>query len=246
MKRVFGSIWGSVMVLLLVLQANPTWAQNTTIDSLKIIVQTGQQDTTMVAALNALSLELIQTEELDVAKSYADQAITLAVQLNFKKGKAYALKNKGLAEYYQGHYKEVLEYWTQSLESFERAKDSIGIANLTNNLGAVYRDQGGYTKAIAYYLRSLQISENQGDTLRIATALMNIGSVYGDNGEYDKALENYDPSSPIVAAAASLSALPIPAVRGDLALKKTSLDQATLSMANSAANFHSSREEELS
>ena len=196
MKRGFGSIWDYMIVMFLVLSANQTLAQNTTIDSLINIVQKGKQDTTTVAALNALSSELLQTEELDKAKAYADQAIALAEQLDFKKGKAYAQKNVGLTYYYEGNYLKVLEYWTQSLESFELAQDSLGIANLTNNLGAVYRDQGGYAKAITYYLRSLRISEKLNDTLRIATALMNIGNVYGDNKEYDKALENYNETQP--------------------------------------------------
>jgi len=164
--------------------------QNASIDSLKAIVQTGKQDTTKVVALNALSSELLQTEELDEAKAYADQAIDLADDLGFKKGKAYALKNKGLAEYYQSRYKEVLENWTQSLQTFETIQDTLGIANLASNLGAIYYSQGSHAKALDYYLKSLSFSEKLGDPVRISSALLNIGGLYSQMLDYDQAL-NY-------------------------------------------------------
>lgn len=180
-----------IVLSLLFLALGSLWGQNAQIDSLKNIVQTGQQDTSKVAALNALSSELIQNDELDQAKSYADQAITLADQLDFKKGKAYALKNKGLAEYYQSNYKEVLNNWTQSLKTFEVIQDTLGIANLALNLGVVYYDQGSLAKALDYYLQSLSFSEKLGDPIRITSALVNIGGVYSQMEENDKALSYY-------------------------------------------------------
>ena len=140
-------------IFLLAMTPQMTLAQNAAIDSLKAIVQTGKQDTTKVVALNALSSELLQTEELDQARAYADQAISLADQLDFKKGKAYALKNIGIAEYYQSNYKEVLDYWTQSLQTFEAIQDTLGIANLALNLGVVFYDQGSHARALDYYLQ---------------------------------------------------------------------------------------------
>ncbi len=115
------------------------------------------------------------------------------------KGKAYAQKNIGLAEYYQGNFERVLEYWTNSLETFESIQDTLGIANMVNNLGAVYYSQSSYAKATDYYLRSLNISEKLKDTLRIATALVNIGGAYSDGIEdYDKALDYYNKLEPIL------------------------------------------------
>jgi len=176
-----------------------TLAQNTSIDSLKAIVQSGKQDTTKVVALNALSSELLQTEELDEAKAYADQAISLADQLDFKKGKAYALKNIGIAEYYQSNYKEVLDYWTQSLQTFEAIQDTLGIANLALNLGVVFYDQGSHARALDYYLQSLSFSEKLEDPVRITSALVNIGSVYTELNDYDKAINYYEQVEPYLA-----------------------------------------------
>ena len=187
-------------VFLLAMTPQTTLGQNTVIDSLKAIVQTGQKDTARVTALNALSSELIQIEELDQAKAYADQAIAIADQLGFKKGKAYAFKNKGIAEYYQRNYKEVLDYWTQSLHTFEAIEDTLGIANMTSNLGAAYYDQGGHTKALDYYLKSLSFSEKLKDSVRITSALLNIGGLYNQMENYDQALQYFQQVEPYLTA----------------------------------------------
>ncbi|MGB5363052.1 MAG: tetratricopeptide repeat protein, partial [Aureibaculum sp.] len=181
--------FGSVIVFLIVsLTIN---SQNTKIDSLKSIVNTGAKDTVMVSTLNALSLEVLKENILE-SKTYSEKAYELATQLDFKKGKAYSLKNIGLAAYYQGDYLKVLDYWTQSLESFEAIHDTLGIAKLVNNLGAVYYSQGSHPKALDYYLRSLKLSEKTQDPFNIVQALLNIGGLYTEMLDYEKALSFFN------------------------------------------------------
>ena len=173
------------------------FSQNDRIDSLKGIVEQRPVDSVTVTALNALSVEILGNEDIDGAVRYSSEAIELADSLKFSMGKAYALKNRGMAEYYRGDYLKVLDYWTRSLETFESINDTLGIANMVNNLGAVYYNQGSNTKAIEYYLRSLDISEKLGDPLRITTALLNVGGVYADNSNtYDKALTYFEKINP--------------------------------------------------
>lgn len=75
--------------------------------------------------------------------------------------------------------------------------DTVGIANMVNNLGAVYYTQGANTKAIENYLVSLRISEKKRDTIRMVTSLLNIGGVYSDNpNDYEKALDYYNRAEP--------------------------------------------------
>ena len=177
MKLRCRSVLGSLLIMVFVLHANRMLAQNSQIDSLKIILQTGQQDTSKVAVLNALSLEFIGTNQLDSAIVIAERSSILASELGFKKGEAYALKNKGIAEYYKGINKEVLDSWTRSLQTFESIQDTLGMANLTLLVGAVYYDQGSHAKALDYYLKSLNFSEKLNEPKRITSALLNIGGV---------------------------------------------------------------------
>ncbi|MDH5413452.1 MAG: tetratricopeptide repeat protein [Flavobacteriaceae bacterium] len=181
--------FGSVIVFLIV--SLTIKAQNTTIDSLKSIIETGAKDTVMVSTLNALSLEVLKENILE-SMAYSQKAYELAAQLDFKKGKAYSLKNIGLAAYYQGDYLKVLDYWTQSLETFEAIQDTLGIAKLVNNLGAVYYSQGSHPKALDYYLRSLKLSVKTQDPFNIVQALLNLGGLYTEMLDYDKALSFFN------------------------------------------------------
>lgn len=166
-------------------------AQRNEIDSLKAQLSTLDQDTARVNALLDLSSRIFRFQP-DTAIGYSLEAIQLAEQLSFDKGKAYGLKNIGLAYYIKGNYPEVKNYWEQSLGIFQVMGDRLGISNLLNNLGAVYFTQGDDPRALEYYLKSLRVSEEIGDKLRIATALTNIGAVYFNNPvHHDKAREYY-------------------------------------------------------
>ena len=184
------------VVALLVLSVS-IFSQNTKIDSLKNIIKNEVRDTLKVDLLNTLSSELLTQGEIAESLKYCEEAKNIAIALKYTKGKAYALKQIGLANYYQGNYVEVFDNWTESLENFEVINDSLGIANMLNNLGTVYYSQGANAKAIDYYLRSLRVSEELGHQLRIATALVNLAGIYGDNPQdYSKALNYYDKAYP--------------------------------------------------
>lgn len=181
-----------ILVAFFLLLSSFMFAQNIKIDSLKRIVETGIKDTSMVVTLNALSKEIINTENISESLIYAKKANELANKLNYKRGLAYSLKNIGLAQYYQGNYLDVLNSWTQSLKEFESIHDTIGIANLVNNLGAIYYSQGSNAKALDYYLRSLSISEKIKDNYNTAQTLLNIGGLYAEMNNFDRALEYYN------------------------------------------------------
>lgn len=185
-----------LLCTLLLMGWTTLYGQNPAIDSLKSILRDGPRDTTKVSTLIALSTEFLQEEKMEEAIENANEAIGLATELNFIKGKAYALKNIGIAEYYKGNYKEVLNFWTQSLQTFEAISDTLGIANLANNLGAVFYDQGSLDKALDYYFRSLSISEKLKDPVRITSALVNIGGVYMQMKNFENALNYYGQVEP--------------------------------------------------
>ena len=130
-------------------------------------------------------------EDFDSARNYFEEGLGVAENVKFRKGKAYALKNIGIVEYYRGNFTEVFDFWTRSLDEFETMQDTLGIANLSSNVGVIYYDQGSYARALDYYLQSLRYSEFLEDPVRISTALVNIGGVYTQLEEYDKAIRYY-------------------------------------------------------
>jgi len=101
-----------------------------------------EADTVLINSLLQQSKESL-TESPDKAIALAQQAKDLSKKANFKKGKAYALKNIGLANYYKGNYVETLQNWEESLKTFEQINDETGVANILNNMAAIYGEQGG-------------------------------------------------------------------------------------------------------
>ena len=70
-------------------------------DSLITATLEMQDDTNKVNALNDIVWK-IKTNDAETAKNLAEQSITLAKKLEYKKGSAYANKNLGVVYYYQG------------------------------------------------------------------------------------------------------------------------------------------------
>ena len=171
--------------------SEPINAQNNAIDSLKQLVQKASKDTAMVSTLNELSNKSLNEGNLQESIEYGEKALELANELDFKKGRAYALKWIGLTRFNQGNYILALDLWKESLESFEVIQDTIGMANMIGNIGAVYQNGGSLDKALENYLISLNLAEKINDYKRIATNLLNIGGIYGELKEFDKALEYF-------------------------------------------------------
>ena len=154
-------------------------------------------DTVLVNNLLQQTKEKL-SEEPAKARNLAIEAQDLSEKIGYLKGKGYALKFMGLVDYYQGKFLEALGYWNESLQIFENLKDDIGIANLLNNISAVYSDQGNDEKALELSLRSLELSEKAGDKLRILSALNGVGSIYyNKKATWDKALDYFIRALPL-------------------------------------------------
>lgn len=157
------------------------------------------QDTARVNQLLSISKSNF-SKAPDSAILYAARARDLAASVNYQEGVAYALKNIGIAYYYQGKDVEALDFWKKSLEIFKSMNDEIGTANILNNIGAIYFNQKDLTNALEYYLQSLKLAEKTKDKLRILSALNNIGGVYFEKpATHDKALVYFLKALPLSA-----------------------------------------------
>jgi tetratricopeptide (TPR) repeat protein len=78
----------------------------------------------------------------------------------------------------RAEWDRAIEYYQQSLETFERAGDVHGMATTWGNLGLVYADKGEWDRAIEYYEKSLAVTEGLGDRLTSANQYGNLGILY--------------------------------------------------------------------
>ena len=162
------------------------------IDSLITILESEPIDSNRLNILLEISYNLFRSDP-DLGKKYSLEAIDLAEDIGNKEAMASALKNAGLNHYAKSEFKEVVNYWNQSLAVFREIGDPKGISNLLSNLGAVYQSKADYTTALEYNIESLKYAELSGDTSRIATSLINIGTIYADDElTHDKAQETFE------------------------------------------------------
>lgn len=173
-------------------------AQITKVDSLKDLLNQTMADTSRVNTLIAICQN--ESRALpDSAIYHGNTALNLSEKLDYQKGVANAYKYIGMGYYFLGNYWETINYWQQSLRSFEAIGDKVGISNILNNIGAVYNNQGDDTKALEYYQRSLKAAEETRDTNRIVVASINIGTIYlKKNTTHDKARVYYLTALPLI------------------------------------------------
>jgi len=120
-----------------------------------------------------------------------DEALQLADQLGYRRGKAYALITTGLIFFEKYDYPQALVNYQKAIEIFEDLKDNDGIATVLSRRGRLYLDDGKHAEALDDYLRGIKLAEQAGN-IRLAIDIKgNVGYLYNMIGEYDKAIPYY-------------------------------------------------------
>lgn len=139
-----------------------------------------------------MGLSVVEEGERLLGGMQFEQADEKAREL--KRRKADLLCHGGVIHWYKGNLDRAIEYHQMSLEIMEELGDSLGMANVFNNLGLAYWSKGDLERAVEYHRRSLAINEETGNKRNVAASLNNLGNVYCMKGELDDALEVYQRS----------------------------------------------------
>lgn len=168
-----------------------SFCQNSTNpDSLFILLTAQQNDSAKVRAIIKISEEFSLSNPKK-SLEFAEQALTLSEQINWKRGIAMAYNRISYSYDAQGNFSTALEFRLKELKIREELKDSIGICNALSIIGITYSDQGCFTKAMDYYTSSLKLAEKIRDVERTITNLCNIASIHKELGDTEKSLEYY-------------------------------------------------------
>ncbi|HEY0679518.1 MAG TPA: tetratricopeptide repeat protein [Chitinophagaceae bacterium] len=168
-------------------------AQNSAqaIDSLLGVLKSTKADTNRVNVLNDLSFRVNASGDFESARRYADSALSLSGQLNFKKGIAKSYRSIGIVHNSAGKFPEALKNFQASLRTAEEAGDNLLVADSYNSIGYVYRSQANHTEALKNHLESLKIREAIGDKRGSVTTFTAIGVIQQNQGKYDDAIKSY-------------------------------------------------------
>ena len=117
------------------------------------------------------------------ARSYYQQTLDLALQLENTGSIATSLLNLGTVAYAQGELAEAELFFRQSLSIMESMGDPNGVAIAAANLGRLASYHGDHDAAKSLLERALSVAEGVGDTRMIATILDGLGSVAVRQGD---------------------------------------------------------------
>ena len=180
-------------ILLLFINCGNLFAQKqgqALIDSLVLELPKQKDDTTKVNILTSVSFIYYNISPDDGVK-YGQQALELAMTLDWKKGLATAYNCIGVNYYRASDYPMALKYYQKALEVDEAMGNKRGALTVNTNITLIYQSQSDFPTALAYGLKNLKLAEEVGDEHMTAIICGNIGNMYRAQSNYDKALE-YD------------------------------------------------------
>lgn len=90
------------------------------------------------------------------------------------------------------YYKKAIDNYLKAHSIFTKTGNSLGVAQVTNNIGTIYSNQGKYDKALVYLEKALKINEDLNNREEIATNCLSIAECYRKTNNYDKALKYAD------------------------------------------------------
>ena len=167
-------------------------SQNTTpkIDSLLKLAESMKPDTNKANTLHEISRTyLFDLHDHANMQKYADLELVLSQKLNYEKGIAYALLNKGIYYWSTGEYPTALYHYNKSLKLMIHTGIKRGESSCYLNIGQVYVDQGNYKDGAEYLLKGTKLKEEMGDMRGVSTGYNNLGNVYQYQANYKEALK---------------------------------------------------------
>ena len=167
------------------------FSQTPKADSLLTVISSADDDSSKVLIYIELGQEVMNSD-INQAIHYLDDAILLALKIDYKKGLANAYNVQGRALANQGNFQDAIFIFRQSLKEYQELNDKTGEANILSNLGSIYYRMGNSSKALEFHFQSLKISQEIDNKLRIGTSYNNIGTVYQQSeSTINDALESY-------------------------------------------------------
>ncbi|WP_341900639.1 tetratricopeptide repeat-containing sensor histidine kinase [Fluviicola taffensis] len=172
--------------------AEQTYQQK--IDSLHTLLKTTSDQSERCMLLNNISNRYYLYNSQKGIK-YARQALNLANEINFSKGRAFAYLNLAKNTSMTGDYDQSLIYYSIARSGFEKLNDQKSVGLVCLNQGTIYGNQGKFPEALDSFFKALTLFEQFKDNeskIYQANAYQNIGNIFNFMEENESALKNYE------------------------------------------------------
>ena len=146
----------------------------------------------LVDELNAQAYEE-RYNNTQLTLQLAQDALKKAEALHYEEGKAWALRNIGIAQAIVGNYEEAEKRFFEALSLFEQLENMRGLGLVLSNLGTIYQQMNRMDRAVEYLSRSLRYLQLVPDlAFFYGQALANLGSLFGDLEQLSLAREYHE------------------------------------------------------
>ena len=127
---------------------------------------------------------------IDINKTFAlvHRALKLSDSLNYKLGRAHALRTLGSAMGETKNYTQGVQMLLEALEIFTAKKDRIGQANCYLSLGSLHRHGMDFNQALIYEKKAFKIYMEEGNAERLGVIYNNLGRTLSRMESYDSAI----------------------------------------------------------
>lgn len=167
-------------------------SQPTDKDSIeKALLAHDANDSNKVKLLINLSNTTVWTNT-DSALLLASDALHLAKDLGWGRGKAAALRQMGVAYYYGSDYVGAMEKFQEALKANTNTGNKKFELSVYNNVANIYSILKQYDKALGSYEHLLGLSEKVNDHTNIIIALVNRGIIFNELEKYNLAITDYE------------------------------------------------------
>lgn len=180
----------------IVLSCNALFAQNhqlQTVDSLLLVIKNQKKDTLLAKNLNLISRNYVY-QNSDKGIEYANKALQLSKDLQWKFGIGEAHLNIGMHYVSKGNYLESQKEMDVAKKIFIETKNKLYIAKVYIETGILKANQSKYPESLDCFFKSLKLFESINDSnvqKSIGSCYENIGTIYNLTNNYDNAIENY-------------------------------------------------------
>ncbi|WP_431159341.1 tetratricopeptide repeat-containing sensor histidine kinase [Winogradskyella poriferorum] len=164
-------------------------AQNEKIDYLTVQLAYQQQDTVKVNLSIELIEELYKAEDYKKALLFITETAKLAESLNYVKGLAESTYYRALIYSNRNDYFNAIDNYNKSRLYFQKIKDSLGIAKVSNSIGLIEIKRGNYIVGLKNSLSAIEIFEQKGLKDELSKAYNNLAEAYFKTNQIDKAID---------------------------------------------------------
>jgi serine phosphatase RsbU (regulator of sigma subunit) len=177
------------ITLFLLLHWQPILGAKNTIDSLKQVISRTTDDSIKAITLNKLSFEY-RSSKPDLCIEYANQAITLAINIESKYILTRAYSNRGIGYRNQNKIDDALKDFDTAEKIAKEINDQKQLASIYNAYANLYNNTAKYSMAIEYHNKAVYLRRESNDSSGLALSLANRANVYTKLGNYNQAAED--------------------------------------------------------